>query len=156
MAPPPHKKNSCDTFDHMIIHFIWNGTTIPGIHLVSWKKITLSRKLGFLGVRSTRDANTTLLGKMVWDMLQIIDKIWVFIFSNKYFLVSHLLLPSITWSFIAKVKNLLKEGFDWKPVSLSSSLCYSYWTSLGPIVAVVYYIHIHDLNLSFKYFDSMM
>lgn len=44
---------------------------------MGWDKITKSKKEGRLGVRAVRDSNMALLGKLVWDMQQNPNKIWV-------------------------------------------------------------------------------
>jgi len=38
--------------------------------MVGWNKIIKPRKLGGLGVRAARLQNTTLLGKIVWSLIQ--------------------------------------------------------------------------------------
>jgi len=65
----------CDSIDQTTRNFIWRGTNNKGIHLVNWKKISLPKNLGGLGVRAAREANTSLLGKLVWDMVQSTNKL---------------------------------------------------------------------------------
>lgn len=55
----------CDNIDQTTRNFIWRGTNNKGIHLVNWKKISLPKNLGGLGIRTAREANTSLLGKLV-------------------------------------------------------------------------------------------
>jgi len=38
--------------------------------------------MGGLGIRSARDANISLLGKLVWDLIQKNDKLWVHMLSD--------------------------------------------------------------------------
>lgn len=67
----------CDQIDRVSREFIWKGTTDKGIHLVGWNTITKPKKHGGLGIRRAREANTALLGKLVWDIQQKKDKLWV-------------------------------------------------------------------------------
>ena len=46
--------------------------------------ITLPKLLGGLGVRDSQVANTTLLGKMIWDILHSPEKHWVHVLKEKY------------------------------------------------------------------------
>lgn len=51
--------------------FIWSGKGGgKGWHLVSWKKLTKPKEYGGLGVHDMDLANTALLGKAVWSLLQ--------------------------------------------------------------------------------------
>jgi len=63
-------QNICDSIDQTTRNFIWRGTNNKGLHLVSWKKIARPRHLGGLDIRPAKEANTCLLGKLVWDMVQ--------------------------------------------------------------------------------------
>ena len=77
-------QNICDTIEHMTHNFIWKGTNTICIHLVCWKKIMCLWKLGDLWIQSTRDANTSLLSKLVWGMLQNTNKLRVCLLSEKH------------------------------------------------------------------------
>jgi hypothetical protein len=70
----------CDDLDKTVPRFIWKGTGDKGMHLVSWNKITQPRKYGGLGVRCPRSQNIALLGKLILEILQSPDKLWVKIF----------------------------------------------------------------------------
>jgi len=146
----------CDSIDQTTRNFIWRGTTNKGIHLVNWKKILLPKNLGSLGIRATREANTSLLGKLVWDMVQSTNKLWVSLLSNKYTGGHNTLHASAnnnsspTWSSIIRAKNILKDGYTWRIGSGSSSFWFNNWSSLGPIGNYVPVIDIHDIHLSVK------
>ncbi|CAJ2627607.1 unnamed protein product [Trifolium pratense] len=77
-------QSTCDSIDRMARNFLWKGTSNKGIHLVGWDKITKPKKLGGLGIRKAREANTYLLGKLVWSMHQNCDTLWVQVLRHKY------------------------------------------------------------------------
>lgn len=74
----------CDYLDKTTSRFIWKGSEGKGRHLVSWKKMIRSRNLGGFGTRAARNHNTALLGKVVWDILDSEDKLWVYMFKELY------------------------------------------------------------------------
>ncbi|CAJ2670486.1 unnamed protein product [Trifolium pratense] len=145
----------CNIIDHTTRHFIWKGSTNTGINLVGWQKISCPKRCGGLGIRAARDMNTSLLGKLVWDLLQDSDKLWVRVLSDKYIsgtriLSSDTLSGSSTWNSIMKAKNVLRTGFVWRPGSGNSSFWYSHWSHFGPLGAIVPYVHYHDTALMVK------
>lgn len=95
------------------------GASDKGIHLVGWDKITLPKKDGGLGVRRAREANTAMLGKLVWDMQHDTNKLWVQLVKAKYYQSSMFLFAkpktgSHTWNSISKAKLALQEGYSFK------------------------------------------
>jgi len=111
----PH--NICDNIDQTTRNFIWRGARNKGLNLVNWKKIAKPRHIGGLGIRPSREANTWLLGKLVWDLVQSKNKLWVNLRSNKYtggpnFLHANAHTNSSpSWSSIIRAKNILKNGY---------------------------------------------
>ncbi|GAU41508.1 hypothetical protein TSUD_302460 [Trifolium subterraneum] len=146
----------CDSIDQTTRKFLWKDSNNKGIHLVGWNKIARPKNLGGLGIRPAREANTSLLGKLVWDMVQSSNKLWVNLLSNKYVAGPEILhsnshsTGSPTWSSIIHAKNVLKDGFSWRAGSGSSSFWFSHWSPLGYLGTLVPYIDIHDLQLSVK------
>ncbi|MCI28277.1 ribonuclease H, partial [Trifolium medium] len=59
----------CDSIDQITRNFIWRDFNNKGIHLVGWNKITRPKQYGGLGIRPASEANISLLGKLVWDMV---------------------------------------------------------------------------------------
>jgi len=122
----------CDRVDQTTRNFLWKGTNNKGIHLVNWNKVTSPKSVGGLGIRTTRDANTSLLGKLVWDMVQSTNKLWVKILSTKYASGPSILqatasnTSSPTWSSIIKAKNILHSGYVWHAGSGSSSFWFDH------------------------------
>jgi len=110
-------QNICDIIDQTTRNFIWRDANNEGIHLVGWKKIARPKYQGGLGIRSARETNICLLGKLVWDMLQSSNKLWVDLLSDKFYdgprLLSATARPSdsSTWSAIIHAKKLSQIQF---------------------------------------------
>jgi len=149
-------QNICDSIDQTTRNFIWKGTNNKGIHLVSWKKITKPKHLGGLGIRTARDANTCLLGKLVWDMVQSTNKLWVNLLADKYKTGKKFLQATFnsgsspSWSSIIKAKDIFSSGYNWRAGSGSSSFWFDNWSTHGLIGSIVPVIDIHDIHLSVK------
>jgi len=97
-----------------------------------------------------------LLGKLLWDLVQSSNKLWVDLLSDKY-VAGPRILHAIThnsalatWSSIIKAKNILKDGFSWRTRSGNSSFWSYPWSSFGYLGPLVPYIDIHDLQLTIK------
>jgi hypothetical protein len=123
---------------------------------VNWKKVTTPKRIGGLGIRTARDANTCLLGKLVWDMVQSTNKLWVNLLSTKYSPGPNILHANATsnispsWASIIRAKNVLKDGYTWRAGSGSSSFWFSIWCSHGFLGSLVPIIDIHDIHLTIK------
>jgi len=134
--------------------FIWKGNDGKGVHLVGWDKITRPKSLGGLGVRVARNANTALLGKLVWDIHTNTNKSWVHILSNKYLGNSSALdvrkkNGSTTWNSILKARSVLRDGFVFRLGNSTTSFWYSSWTTLGNFASMVSWVDIHDISCVF-------
>jgi hypothetical protein len=55
----------CDSIDQTTRNFIWRDSSNKGIHLVGWIKIVCPKNQGGLGIRTARETNICLLGKLV-------------------------------------------------------------------------------------------
>jgi hypothetical protein len=130
---------SIDNIDQMTGNFIWRDSNNKGIHLVSWNIIARLKQCGCLGVRPAREANISLLGKLVWDMVQSSRKLWVYLRSTKYIAGLKFLLSSIpsssspTWSSIIQAKDISKM------VSLGVQVqdLIPFGSPLGPLLAAL-------------------
>jgi hypothetical protein len=145
----------CNQLDKMTRKFIWKGTNGKGVHLVGWDKITQPKSLGGFGVRVARNANTALLGKLVWDIHTNANKSWVHILSNKYLGNSSVLdVPkkngSTTWNSILKARSVLRDGFVFRLGNGTTSFWYSSWTTLGSFASMVPWVDIHDISLCIR------
>jgi hypothetical protein len=126
----------CDYMDRTSRNFLWRGTNDRGIHLVGWEKITQSRKLGGLGIRTARDSNTAMLGKLVWDIHSKQDKLWVNLITQKYVGNQSVLdVPkkagSVVWNSIMKARNVLRGGYSYRLGNGTSSFWYNHWSEHG-------------------------
>jgi hypothetical protein len=145
-------QSTCDSIDKMARNFLWKGTSNTGIHLVGWEKITKPKKLGGLGIRKAREANTSLLGKLVWSIHKNSDALWVQIIKHKYLkdelLLSTIKKPgSITWNAIMKALLALKDGFQFRLGDGKSSFWYTNWSGMGSLANQVLYVDIHDIEM---------
>jgi hypothetical protein len=150
-------QNICDNIDQTTRNFIWKGNNNRGVHLVNWKKVASPRQIGGLGIRPVKEANTSLLGKLVSNMVQKIDKLWVNLLSSIYssgpnFLFNVTAHPncSPSWSSIIRAKKVLKNGYSWRSGSGNSSFWYNNWSNLGILGTQVPIADIHDLQLTIK------
>jgi len=112
-------RSTCEAIDRMARNFLWNGGSDPGVHLVGWNNITKPKKLGGLGIQKAREANTPLLGKLVWSIHHDCDSLWVQVLKHKYIHTANLLnmnrkAGSVTWNVIMKVVATLKDGFEYR------------------------------------------
>jgi len=120
--------------------------------LVGWYKIARPKYQGSLGIRTTRETNICLLGKLIWDMIQS-SKLWVDLLSNRYVVGPKTLHASThprdspTCYSIMQAKNVLNDGFSWRARSGNSSFWFCPWSSLDLLGSIVPYIDIHDLQL---------
>lgn len=106
----------CDHIDKISRDFIWKGSQNKGINLVNWQKVSMPKVSKGLGIRAARDANTALLGKLVWEVQQKTDKLWVQILRHLYdikgnFLACKRKAGSPVWGAISKAKDCLKGVF---------------------------------------------
>jgi len=146
----------CANIDQVTRNFIWRDSNNKGIHLVGWEKITKPKDSGGLGIRAARITNTSLLGKLVWDIMHSSNKLWVQLLSNKYFPNTHMLRASAPsscssiWAAIICAKSVLHKGFEWRHGIGNSSFWFTSWSSSGPLAPLVPFINIHDLHLTIK------
>ncbi|GAU22731.1 hypothetical protein TSUD_138560 [Trifolium subterraneum] len=136
----------------MVRNFLWKGTTNTGINLVGWDKITKPKNKGGLGIRKAREANTALLGKLVWNIHQDKDVLWVQIMKHKYvkddiFITITKKQGSVTWNSIMKALLAIKDGFQFRLGDGNSSFWYTNWSGCGILANQVMYVDIHDLQM---------
>jgi hypothetical protein len=145
-------QTTCDSIDRMARNFLWKGSSNTGIHLVGWDKITKPKKVGGLRIRKARDANTSLLGKLVWNIHQNNDALWVQIIKHKYikeeaFLSITKKPGSVTWNAIMKALLALKDGFQFRLGNGNSSFWFTDWSGYGTLASHVLYVDIHDIEM---------
>lgn len=108
----------CDAIDKTARGFLWNSKSGgKGIHLVRWDMVTDSKHNGGLSIRSARENNIAMMGKLCGDLVSKSEKLWVSILSAKYlgnnFLFNHSPLSSALplWNGICKSFSFLRDGF---------------------------------------------
>jgi hypothetical protein len=149
-------QNICDIIDQTTRNFIWRDANNKGIHLICWEKTARPKYQGGLGIRTSRENNICLLWKLVWDVLQYSNRLWVDLQSDKYHDGTRLLYAtarpsdSSTWSAIIHAKNCLKSSFSWRTGSDNFYFRYYPWSTPCYLGTLVPYIGIHDIHLSVK------
>ncbi|KAL5194510.1 hypothetical protein HKD37_20G056578 [Glycine soja] len=115
---------------------------------------------GGLEVRSTREANTTMLGKHIWTILKDTTKPRVQVVNAKYLHGESILRSrqfpgaSCTWMSLIEAAESLEPGFKFRVGQGALSICYDRWSSraivcnqLGDVD-----IHIQDVKHQAIYF----
>ncbi|CAJ2665276.1 unnamed protein product [Trifolium pratense] len=153
--------NLFNNFNQMTRNFIWKGSSNKGIHLVGWSSITQTKSDGGLGIRLAREANTAMLGKLVWDIQQNSPKPWVLMLRSKYlqhqpFINAPTQPGSPIWNSISKAKMILADGFKYRVSDGSSLFWYSPWLSHKLLGTEVDYVAIQDSQIRIKdiYFND--
>lgn len=148
-------QNICSMIDRMTREFLWKGNTGKGIHLVGWDTITRSKGHEGLGVQRAREANTSLLGKLVWDLQHHTNKLWVKVISSKYHVMGNFIdegykTGSFTWNSIGKARAILREGYSMRTGAGDVSFWYEKWSKLGTLCNLVDFVAIHDTDIRVK------
>lgn len=99
-----------------------------------------------------REANTALLGKLVWETNHTKNKLWTQLLSNKYvkeagFMDGNTTKGSVVWNSIAKAKSVCKDGYRVRVSDGFSSFWYDLWSSLGHLGSHVDYVNVQDINV---------
>lgn len=110
--------------------------------------------MGGIGLRDTTHANTSLLGKLIWSLVQDHDKLWVHVLSHRY-LGEHSVLEvfadqnaSPLWKGLLKVRDVLREGFSFRLGQGNTSLWFKDWSGFGALGKITPFIHISDSALT--------
>lgn len=96
-----------------------------------------------------------MLGKLVWDVQQHKDKLWVNIISSKYISNGQFLLTSKSsgspiWNAISKARLELQDGYSFRIGDGCTSVWYTPWSPYGKISSLVPFVDIHDIDLTLK------
>jgi hypothetical protein len=145
----------CDDLDRTVRRFIWKGTGDSGMHLVGWNKISQPRRFGGLGVRIARFQNVSLLGKLIWEILNAPDKLWVKLMSEKYLKGKFVFNVTVSggspiWNSISKAICMLKDGFTVKIGNGNSRFWYDLWVLKEKLCSVVPFVAIQDTEIRIK------
>ncbi|KAK5836733.1 hypothetical protein PVK06_012533 [Gossypium arboreum] len=88
--------------------------------MIPWKMLCKPKGMGGLGFRDVRLFNLALLGRQVWRILNNTDSLCFKVLSSKYFSDGDIFhakkvdKASFTWSSIAAVVDVFKDGFGWR------------------------------------------
>lgn len=121
----------CDRLDGLARNFIWTRGDLLDMHMVSWQKITRSKRYGSLGVHQSRLTNVTMLGKLVWDLINVVDKLWVRLLITTYSTNVDLMRAPVKrslalWNALIKTRAHLHEGFTWRVGEGNISFLYAH------------------------------
>ena len=65
--------------------FLWAGSKIKKrLPLVAWDKVCVGKKVGGFGLRSLKDMNKSLIGKLMWNVMTKESPVWIRILREKY------------------------------------------------------------------------
>ncbi|GLT31840.1 hypothetical protein SLA2020_065480 [Shorea laevis] len=71
--------------DRITRDFLWGSShQHKKIHSVGWDKVTLSKSLGGLGIKSAKETNEVAMAKLNWRLVTERDKLWCQVLSSKY------------------------------------------------------------------------
>ncbi|CAL0299567.1 unnamed protein product [Lupinus luteus] len=150
---------TCNRLDACVKQFIWGDHSN---HWVNWKTITQSKDKGGLGIRTAREANISMLGKHVWNLIHHRDKLWVKMHVAEYLKDANVLTPmhvsgmSPTWKVVVKTVDIIKYGFRFRLAKGAISIWYDKWLDEGYLCQLIPYVHILDSELHIKdvFFDG--
>ncbi|KAL9816790.1 putative reverse transcriptase domain, ribonuclease H domain, ribonuclease H-like superfamily [Arabidopsis thaliana] len=110
-------------FDKVSKSFLW-GSTVERRkqHLVSWKRVSVPKAEGGLGIRKAQDMNVALVAKLGWRLLQSHDSLWTRVLRKKYKVGdirdTTWLIKKNTWSptwrsITAGMREVVLPGMSW-------------------------------------------
>jgi ribonuclease HI len=122
------------------------------MHLVGWDKISQPRRYGGLGVRVARLQNVSLLGKLIWEVLNTPEKLWVRLITEKYLKGRSIFNVAVTggsatWNSINKTLHMLKDGFSVKIGNGYSKFWFDSWVFKEKLSSMVPFVAIQDTDM---------
>ena len=119
--------------DKISRNFLWKNDDGKGINLVARDIVTKPKMEGDLSICSARKANVALLGKLIWNVIQSVNKPWVQLLRKKYLrdgnIFDHLhhVGAPYTWKAILKATSILNNRFIVKLRNKEASIWYDKW-----------------------------
>ncbi|GMY20060.1 reverse transcriptase [Fagus crenata] len=131
----------CNSIDKLCRDFLWGSTLEKRkMHLVSWKKVTVHKSLGELGIFSMRDRNKALLAKLCWRISTDHTSPWAQMLTHKYLCPSRLTpsgkkLPcSRVWAACKLGGIIFTQGIKWHIQNGNHVLFWlDWWLPSGPL-----------------------
>ncbi|KAK7260043.1 hypothetical protein RIF29_25765 [Crotalaria pallida] len=113
----------CDDLDKLNRSFLWGHSDgSRRIHLVNWNDVCRPKLHGGLGLRHSRNTNTTYMMKLGWGLIVDKDSLWAQVVRNKYKCGNDLLpivkrrhSESNVWKGIRKGWDSLHNNIIWRP-----------------------------------------
>lgn len=130
--------------------------------MMSWKKVTKSKKDGGLGLQPTKEKNTTLLAKLNWRMHHEKESLWAQVLTHKYInhrrsvgnqiSIGRIKGWSTVWKGIRGGESLFKKGTKWIAGQESNlSSWYDKWLNKGTLRELIAGpFNIEEENLQLK------
>lgn len=149
----PRRTTTC--LNRITRSFIWSRNSGgKGWHLLNWETLVLPKHAGGVGMRDAAHANTSLMGKLVWSLLQNSEKLWVRVLAHKYLgngsVLEATTSPSSSslWKGVLKARDVLKTGFEFKLGNGRTSFWFEDWSGHGALGRCIPFIHISDSALT--------
>jgi ribonuclease HI len=135
----------CNSIDKLCRDFLWGSTLEKRkMHLVSWKKVTVHKSLGGLGIFSMRDRNKALLAKLCWRISTDHTSPWAQMLTQKYLCPSRLTpsgkkLPcSRIWAACKLGGIIFTQGIKWHIQNGNHVLFWlDWWLPSGPLHTLI-------------------
>lgn len=121
--------------------------------MVRWSILNQPRRSGGLGVRVTcLGQNILVLGKLIWEILQGSNKLWVQVITSRYLAGRSIFQAaskkgSLTWNSIVKALTHLQDGFRMKFGNGHTSFWHEEGLVQQPLCDILPVVDIHDLHL---------
>lgn len=107
-------------------------------------------------MRDASYANKTLLGKLIWDLVQGSRKLWVQVLSSRYLCDTSVLEAvakpnsSSLWRGILNPRYELRGGFSFNLGNSSTLVWFEDWSGHGLLGKHLPFVHISDSSLTLK------
>jgi hypothetical protein len=125
-------KSFCEDLSSIVIRYWWGQQDKTNkIYWLSWKRLTLSKKKGGLGIQDLYHFNLAMSARQAGRLLIEPDTLCGQVLKARYFPSSNILQCkarhgiSYTWRSIIRGIDLLKVGFIWR---IGSGSIVNIWT----------------------------
>uniref|UniRef100_A0A2N9F3E9 Protein kinase domain-containing protein n=1 Tax=Fagus sylvatica TaxID=28930 RepID=A0A2N9F3E9_FAGSY len=134
-----------NSIDKVCCDFLWGSIVEKRkLHLVSWKKVTVHKNLGGLGIFSMRDRNKALLAKLCWRISTEHASPWAQMLVQKYLSPSRITLSgrnlpcSRIWTACKLGGGIFTQGIKWTIQNGNSVLfCLDRWLPSGSLRTLI-------------------
>lgn len=130
--------------DRTLKRFLWKGKDTSAVGAkVNWDTVILPKREGSLGIRGSKDWNSALMGKHIWNIADVhSNSIWAK-WARCYILKGQSIwsykqksLGSWTWKQLMKIRNLIIPNSKMKIGNGDDThLWFSEWLDTGPLAS---------------------